>query len=104
MPSTRGVVVDLKQLEAVTNHLLAALRAEVGDEVEVTEFDYFWSVPHDARNEVLEDPPELTIGQVSFSLDDLQEREPDRISYELVWLSEVLPALAKAWDRATLDG
>jgi len=97
------VTVDLDQVEAVTKHLFTALRAEVGDVVDVTEFDYFWSVPFDDRNAVLADPPELTIGQVSFSLDDLQEREPDRFSYELVWLSEVLPALAKAWDRATLD-
>jgi hypothetical protein len=103
MSERQSVVVNLTQLEAVTKHVFAALRAEVGDEVDVTEFDYFWSVPYDARNEVLEDPPELTIGQVSFSLDDLREREPDRFSYELVWLSEVLPALAKAWDRATLD-
>lgn len=57
--------------------------------------DYFWSIPPDAIYDVYEQPSELTIGQLTESMDNVRSvtaNPEDAISYALVWMGDVLRA------------
>jgi len=62
-----------------------------GDQVTLPE-DYFDPLPAPGLYNVLEDAPDPTIGQLTESLDSLR-RGDDTITYELVWLGDVLKAV-----------
>lgn len=93
--STAGTPVPLALLRESFEILIAHLSETHGETVSV-ETDYFWSVPKDDLGNVYESPPQLTIGQVTESLDNLREIVADPasvISYGLVWLGDVLKAV-----------
>jgi hypothetical protein len=59
--------------------------------------DYFWSIPAESLYSVESDPVGLTIGQLSETYEHLEHiaagtSEP--IDYSLVWLADILRAIA----------
>jgi len=58
----------------------------------------FWSIPPDALYDVYQEPPELTIGQLTESWDNLRRLGEDEPGFglDLVWLSDVLRAIGHA--------
>lgn len=91
-------MVSVEVLRQVINRTLDNLQAHAGDRVEL-DHDFFWSVPPELTYAVYTQPqPEqLTIGQLSESWNNLarvNEADGGVPAYALVWLSEVLKALA----------
>ncbi|SFT33741.1 hypothetical protein SAMN04487904_101236 [Actinopolyspora lacussalsi subsp. righensis] len=85
------MLVSKQELKKIFDDLLE--HASVGRENLEIETDYYWSVPAALRDKVYDDSPELTIGQVSESWENLREilrGESDPIGYGLVWLGDVL--------------
>lgn len=88
--------------EVTTDQLRAAMAALL-DHVDVVngpvvrfEHDYFWSVPADAAYDMKARPAELTIGQLSESIENLEATvgDPERVlAFGLVWLGDVLRAV-----------
>lgn len=90
------VQLPVAKLEAVVELLLRRVVA-VGQDRIVIDRDMFWSIPLGDAFEVYGPPPEATIGQVSESWDQLERvlAEPeDAVKYHLVWLADVLRAIA----------
>lgn len=91
-------VVSVEVLRQVMNRALDNLQAQVGERVELDD-DFFWSVPPDLTYEVYTqpEPDQLTVGQLSeawSNLARLNEAVGDVPAYALVWLADVLKALA----------
>jgi hypothetical protein len=60
--------------------------------------DYFWSIPADELYNVYSRPTEITIGQLTESwqhIEDMLDGKTDIIPYHLIWLSDVLRAMAE---------
>lgn len=60
--------------------------------------DYFWAIPREQRNDPCSKPSELTIGQLTESLDNVERMVSDHdstLAYGLVWLSDVLRAVGE---------
>lgn len=90
------VTVDaLRQASAVLlNHV-----EEVSGSTVKLDFDLFWSISPDQRNNMHLQPTEFTIGQISESLENLRHVVDDpseAISYALVWLADALRAVGEA--------
>jgi len=87
--------IDIAELEAAFRAVVKHLSEFNGTSVKVRE-DYFWSVP---PNQIFDVPtqPELTIGQLSESWDNLkrerQSNDESTIGYAAVWLADVLKAI-----------
>ncbi|SEL85196.1 hypothetical protein SAMN04515665_12133 [Blastococcus sp. DSM 46786] len=67
----------------------------MGDSVYI-EHDYFWSVPADELYNIDQPPGDLTLGQLSECLQQIESlvNEPDDvIAYHMVWLGELLKAV-----------
>jgi hypothetical protein len=89
--------ISVDELRRATAVLLDHLQTVEGDVVAIPD-RMFWTVPADARYEVYEQPTDLTIGQVSESLEHLSsvtKIEEDALSYGLVWLADVLRAIGE---------
>ncbi|MFC8039445.1 hypothetical protein ACFUOZ_08835 [Paenarthrobacter sp. NPDC057355] len=83
-----------RELREVFDVLMRHVEERHGSTIDVG-VDYFWSIPPDAIYDVYDQPTELTIGQLTESLDNIRRvaADPDRaISYALVWLGDVLRA------------
>ncbi|MDY7528883.1 MULTISPECIES: hypothetical protein [unclassified Cryobacterium] len=92
----KPTIVKLDELERVFTRVLEVLRQSGFAEVELSN-DYFWSIPDDQIYHVESPPHDLTIGQVSESLQWLTNtmlEDGDAIPYSLLWISDVLKALA----------
>lgn len=89
--------ISVDELRRATAVLLDHLQAVEGDVVTIPD-RMFWTVPAAARYEVYEQPSDLTIGQLSESLEHLSSVtaiEKDALSYGLVWLADVLRAIGE---------
>lgn len=89
-------------IDVTTDQLRAALAIlldhvdEVNGPVVRLDRDHFWSVPSEAAYDVYVRPDELTIGQLSESIDglDAMVEDPERVlAFGLVWLGDVLRAV-----------
>ena len=83
-----------QELREVFDVLMRHVEERHGSTIEV-DVDYFWSIPPDAIYDVYDQPTELTIGQLTESLDNIRSvaADPEQaISYALVWLGDVLRA------------
>ncbi|MCU1644952.1 MAG: hypothetical protein JWN03_5227 [Nocardia sp.] len=97
MSRETGGEITYERLIEVFNVLIAHTKSRsVGETVSIGD-DYFWSVPIAEMNAVSEDPPSLTIGQISESWSNIETMLADDyvISYGLVWFADVLRAIAK---------
>ncbi|AEH09652.1 MULTISPECIES: hypothetical protein [Protofrankia] len=89
------VSVPLETLTAAFALLIEHLRQEAGTEVSLDK-DYFWSIPRELLYDVYAQPTDLTVGQLSESLADLQSAlaDPSKVTtYGLVWLADLLKAI-----------
>lgn len=83
-----------QELREVFDVLIRHVEERHGSTIEV-DADYFWSIPPDEIYNVYDQPTELTIGQLTESLDNIRSVAADpehAISYALVWLGDVLRA------------
>lgn len=74
--------------------LIRHIEKRHGSTIEV-DADYFWSIQPDEIYNVYDQPTELTIGQLTESLDNIRSVAADpehAVSYALVWLGDILRA------------
>jgi hypothetical protein len=92
------VIISLADLRRAFDILSTHVVETVGDDVNLAE-DYFWSIPADQLYSVEEKPTELTIGQLSESLGNVQAllENPENVtSYTLVWIADIIRALGQS--------
>lgn len=92
------VEVSVDLLDEATRILLSHLRAVAGSSVSLDQ-DYYWSIPAESRYNVYTEPSDLTIGQLSECLENLEnmtENPSSAISYALVWVGDLLKAVGEA--------
>jgi hypothetical protein len=90
------LTVSMDVVRAALEAALAEFEANHGTAVSVP-MDYFWSIPAESLYSVESDPVGLTIGQLSETYEHLEHiaagtSEP--IDYSLVWLADILRAIA----------
>ena len=98
MNNEHVIEIDTTELRRALNTLLDAIESRSGSSIAVP-VDYFWSVPSPQVFDPKVQPSELTIGQVSWSWENLKalrsgDKEP--ITYSAVWLAEVLAAIGRS--------
>ncbi|WP_372969130.1 hypothetical protein [Microbacterium sp.] len=89
------VEVTIPMLRSAFEVLIGHLEDAAGASV-LLDADYFWSIPADDIYDVTKPPGELTIGQLSESVDNLESliSDPDSaISFALVWFGDVARAI-----------
>lgn len=89
------LTIQVHDLRRVAALLFDYVESVQGGEVRV-KHDYFWSVPSDALYDLTAPPKDLTIGQISDCLSNLEGflEEPEAVmSYGFIWLAEVLRAV-----------
>ena len=90
------MTIKIKNLELITLYLFSKLKKNIGDEIEI-KTDYYWDIHDDSIFNPYEEPEELTLGQLS---DDIEELEKYHIkdmatSYDMKRLSSIFRALSK---------
>jgi len=91
-------VVSIDLLRALCVSLLDHLQSVEGSEVRLDK-DYYWSIPVEQRYDVYNPPTDLTIGQLSECLTNLEQLRDDpsqTTSYALVWLADLMRAVGEA--------
>ncbi|MDQ0893948.1 hypothetical protein [Agromyces ramosus] len=87
--------IELSELRRAIDRVLDHVEEENGGTVTIPA-DYFWSVPASDIYDVSA-PPELTIGQLSESWDNLNEERAGMskhtISFASVWLGDIMKAI-----------
>jgi len=94
MEPWNGLTIDTRELREVFERLITHLEQTKGASVTLHE-DYFYSLPYPEIYDVMNDPPAPTIGQLTESWSNLH-RSADvdtTITFELVWLGDLLKAL-----------
>lgn len=86
------IAVEVDELRRLVADALDHLAEERGPVVEL-DHDYFWSLPAGAMFDVSDPPASPSVGQVSESIDFLRNRQGGHLSYELVWIADVLRAV-----------
>lgn len=92
-----GTVVSVAVLRAACLTLLTHLEEMEGSEVRLDR-DHFWSIVPTQLYDVMHEPNEFTIGQLTECLDHVQNivDDPSRsTSYALVWLADLLRAIGQ---------
>jgi hypothetical protein len=87
--------VSAESIRIAVGVILGDLVNSYGDEILIAK-DYFWSIPPDALYDVYERPAELTVGQLSESVEhvlEIAEGALPPVPYSLVWVSDVLRAV-----------
>ncbi|WP_283136991.1 hypothetical protein [Rhizohabitans arisaemae] len=90
--------ISIGELSSIFAQSMDRVQEIFGDRIDL-DVDYFWAVPFDCIFETDERPAELTIGQVSESLEWLQNLRDDVsrvLPYYLVWIADVLRAVGHA--------
>lgn len=94
--------VPLSVLRDATQLLLDHLQDVAGgDEVQL-EHDYFWSISPRQMHDFDTVPTEMTVGQLSDCLSNLQsivDDPDDALSYGLVWLGDILREIGHQYVR-----
>lgn len=89
------ISIDIATLREAVEAVLTNLNERYGDSISLRS-DYFWSIPFDQVYDVLNEPSELTIGQVSECVDSIENLAQDPsvfTQYSLVWLGEIFRAI-----------
>ncbi|MFF0344348.1 hypothetical protein [Kribbella sp. NPDC004875] len=89
------IQIPIAVLESVAQVLLAHARELEGEVVSVDK-DYYWAIPTEQLYDVIHEPSDLTIGQLSECLEriDAIASDPASVtSYGLVWLAELMRAV-----------
>ena len=86
-----------QELREAFDVLIRHVEERHGSTIEV-DADHFWSIPPDELYDVYDQPTELTIGQLTESLENVRSvaavaADPvNAISYAFVWLGDILRA------------
>lgn len=94
MPAEESIVVQTAFLRDSFNALIDHIEVTQGSSIKL-ESDYFWSIPSTEIYNVRKTPTDLTIGQITESLENLRSQIDDpegRMAWGLVWLGDVLKA------------
>ena len=91
--------VNVAELRGIVKKLLVHLE-ETDRNVVVIDHDFYWSIPAELRYDTYAppNPSELTLGQLSDDLNELQNIKNGKrelIGYALVWAAAVLRALGE---------
>ena len=92
---TRVPIATLKQAAKV---LLEHVEAIEGEFVSVDK-DYYWAIAPEQLYDVLHEPSDLTVGQLTECLDNLNSIVADpstATSYGLVWLADLARAVGQS--------
>lgn len=92
MPADESTVVQTAFLRESFEALMDHVESTQGELLELRS-GYFWSIPSPEVYNVRETPSDLTIGQITESLDKLRHQVDDpegRIAWGLVWLGDIL--------------
>lgn len=88
--------IQKKEVLDVLTLLSKKINENFGDEIILSSQDYYWQLDLDEKYNVLQDPKDLTIGQISDDWSELKRlliNDDDAISYDLVRLGELLKVL-----------
>ena len=90
--------IYLHVLKSIVNEMFKQLEGKNVESFEVTE-DYYWFIPHDSAYNMDVKPDELTVGQLSEDLKELNKllttKEYEPVLYNFVWLSEIFKVIGK---------
>lgn len=75
------LAIDLGEVRTAAMRILDQCEQELGRRV-VSDLDYYWHLPVDSAFDMSEEPPELTVGQLS---DDLRELSSMRPGESIAW-------------------
>jgi hypothetical protein len=93
------IEVKLSSVETALGIVFQSMReSRNGSDVVPVSSDYFWSIPGAELFDVETRPGEITIGQLSESLENLVgllTRADGPIPYHLVWIADILRALGQ---------
>lgn len=65
-----GLRIDINEVEKALQNLLAELRKQKGDVIEMEPVDYYWAIDREELFNLYNDPTHLILGQLT---NDLQE-------------------------------
>lgn len=91
--------MDIKALRSLVNAVIDAVEFRYGDHV-VLHDEMYWSIPAEQRTDIYSDPRDLTIGQLSDSIGNLEavRNEPSGFApgVHLADLAQLLRSIAGA--------
>jgi hypothetical protein len=87
--------VNIDEIQKITSLLLSKLKESKGSEIEISN-DYYWDISQDELYSLYEEPKNITLGQLSDDLEELQRlaKSDDAIMYDLKRLSNILKVLS----------
>ena len=87
--------VNIEQIESITMLLLLKLRESKGNEIELNS-DFYWDVSKEELYNPYEKPKNITLGQLSDDLDELQRlsKSNNAIAYDLKRVASIIKALS----------
>lgn len=93
--SSEGLSITARELEVALKVILDEMRGRHGTTFTLQK-DYFWDIPASQLYDPYNSPAEMTMGQLSESMDNVKQVSSgagEPVSYALVWLADVLRAL-----------
>jgi hypothetical protein len=96
-----SIKVNIDELQKITSLLLSKLKDSKGNEIEIKN-DYYWDIAEDEIYNPYEDPKNITLGQLSDDLEEIQRlpKSDNAIMYDLKRLSNILKVLSVENQRA----
>ncbi len=91
------MTIKVDELAHITLLLLSKFKESMGNEIEIQN-DYFWEIDDKELYNPLENPKDVTLGQLSYDIERiksiLQKENDDVIPYHLHLLSNILKAIS----------
>lgn len=89
--------INVDELEQAFKTLVDELRKKKGNIIDIEQpIDFYWSITGDALYNPYENPKELTLGQLSDDLEEINRiatKESEPVSYDLVKMSSLIAML-----------
>lgn len=87
--------VNIEEIEKIVSLLFSKLRESRGNEIELNN-DFYWDISIEELYNPYEEPKNITLGQLSEDLDEIQRlnKSDDAIAYDLKRLVSILIALS----------
>ena len=89
--------INVDELQTITTLLLARLKKSRGNTIEIAS-DFYWSIPEEAIYNPYKEPDNLTLGQLSDDVVDVQkllnsDDDNEEWYYDLKKVSEIFKAI-----------
>lgn len=91
-----NVKVKIDEIQEIVTLLLSNLKERKGNEIEL-ESDFYWDISNDQLYNAYDDPNDLSLGQLSDDLAELNrlvKSKDEAIPYDLKRVAEILKALS----------